>query len=135
MYRKSVSLLLILSVVALAGCKKDAQINAVLADFDSFTKELVKKVDSNPSAAGVDDAQKYLDSKKDELKGKWDSIKSARGFQVSKDTQQKMEESLKNNFMSVVGLQSKYIGKSMGDPAFKSKLDKLVKDYQALYQM
>jgi hypothetical protein len=135
MYRKSISLLLILSVLALAGCKKDAEINSVLADFDSFTKELVKKVSDNPSAAGVDDAQKFLDSKKDELKGKWDSIKGARGFQVSKETQQKMEESLKNNFMSVVGLQSKYIGKSMSDPAFKSKLDKLVKDYQALYQV
>ena len=135
MYRRSVSLFLILSVVALAGCKKDAEINAVLADFDSFTKELVKKVDGNPTAAGVDDAQKYLDSKKDELKGKWDSIKGARGFQVSKETQEKMEESLKKNFMSVVGLQTKYIGKSMSDPAFKSKLDKLVKDYQALYQV
>ena len=136
MYKKSVSLLLILSAVALlAGCKKDAEITAVLADFDSFTKELVKKVDANPTAAGVDDAQKYLDSKKEELRGKWDSIKGARGFQVSKETQQKMEQSLKNNFMSVVGLQSKYIGKSMSDPAFKSKLDKLVKDYQALYQV
>src|SRR5215210_4119612 len=126
MYRRSVSLLLILSVVALAGCKKDAEINAVLADFDSFTKELVKKVNDNPTAAGVDDAQKYLDSKKSELTGKWDSIKGARGFQVSSETQKKMEESLKNNFMAVVGLQTKYIGKSMSDPAFKSKLEKLV---------
>src|ERR1044072_4038275 len=114
MYKKSVSLLLILSVMALVGCKKDAEINAVLADFESFTKDLVKKVDANPTAAGVDDAQKFLDSKKAEMKEKWDSIKVARGFQVSKETQQKMEESLKNNFMSVMGLQSKYIGKTMG---------------------
>lgn len=135
MYKKSISLLLILSVMALVGCKKDAEINAVLADFESFTKDLVKKVDANPTAAGVDDAQKFLDSKKAEMKEKWDSIKGARGFQVSKETQQKMEESLKNNFMSVMGLQSKYIGKTMGDPAFKSKLDKLVKDYQALYEV
>jgi hypothetical protein len=135
MYRKSISLLLILVVMALSGCKKDAEINAVLADFDSFTKELVGKVDANPTAAGVDDAQKYLDSRRAEMKDKWDSIKGARGFQVSKETQEKMEESLKNNFMSVMGLQSKYIAKSMSDPDFKSKLEKLTKDYQALYEV
>ena len=135
MYRKLVALLLALAVTALAGCKKDDEINAVLADFDSFTKELVKKVDAQPTAAGVDDAQKFLDSKKADLTAKWDSIKSARGFQVSDDTKKKMEESLKNNFESVVGLQVKYMSKTMSDNAFKSKLDKLVKDYQALYQV
>jgi hypothetical protein len=135
MYRKSVSLLLILVVMALSGCNKDNEINAVLADFDSFTKELVSKVDANPTAAGVDEAQKYLESRRDEMKGKWDSIKGARGFQVSKETQQKMEESLKNNFMSVMGLQAKYASQTMSDPAFKSKLDKLSKDYQALYEV
>ena len=54
---------------------------------------------------------------------------------MSSETQKKMEESLKNNFMSVAGLQVKYMSKSMSDTAFKSKLDKLVKDYQALYQV
>ena len=134
MYRKFVALLLVLAVTALAGCKKDDEINAVLADFDSFTKELVKKVDAQPTSAGVDDAQQFLDSKKADLTAKWDSIKGARGFQVSDDTKKKMEESLKNNFMSVAGLQMKYMSKSMSDPAFKTKLEKLVKDYQALYQ-
>ena len=134
MYRKFASLSLVLAVLALTGCKKDAQINAVLADFDAFTKELVKKVEAQPNVAGVDDAQKFLDSKKSEMTAKWDSIKGARGFQVSEDTQKKMEESLKNNFMSVAGLQMKYMSKSMSDPAFKTKLEKLVKDYQALYQ-
>jgi hypothetical protein len=135
MYKKLSSLLLALSVIALAGCKKDAEINSVLADFDSFTQELVKKVDANPTAAGVDDAQKYLDSRKDELKGKWDSIKGVRGYQVSEDTKKNMEDSLKKNFESVVGLQAKYMGESLSDSAFKTKLDKLVQDYQALYQM
>jgi hypothetical protein len=135
MYKKLVAMLLVLAVTALAGCKKDDEINAVLADFDSFTKELVKKVDAQPTSAGVDDAQKFLDSKRADLTAKWDSIKSARGFQVSDDTKKKMEESLKNNFQSVVGLQVKYMSKTMSDNAFKSKLDKLVKDYQALYQV
>ena len=118
MYRKIASLSLMMAVLALTGCKKDAEINAVLADFDSFTKELVKKVEAQPTAAGVDDAQKFLDSKKADLTAKWDSIKGARGFQVSDDTKKKMEESLKNNFMSVAGLQMKYMCKSMSDPAF-----------------
>jgi outer membrane murein-binding lipoprotein Lpp len=135
MYKKFASLLIALALLALAGCKKDAQINAVLADFDSFTAELVKKVDAQPTAAGVDAAQKYLDSRKEELKGKWDSIKGARGFQVSDETKKKMADSIVKNYTTVSGLQIKYMGKSMNDPAFKSKLDKLVKDYQDLYEM
>jgi predicted transcriptional regulator len=135
MYRKFVSLLLVVAVVALAGCKKDAEINSVLADFESFTKEMVQKVEAQPTAAGVDSAQKLLDSKKADLTAKWDSIKGARGFQVSKETQDKMAASLKKNFESVAGLQIKYMSRSMSDAVFKSKLEKLVDDYKALYSM
>jgi hypothetical protein len=135
MYRKFASLLLALTVVALAGCKKDAEINAVLADYDSFTADLVKKVDAQPTVAGVDEAQKFLDSRKADLKAKWDSIKGARDFQVSGETKKKMNESITKNYTAVSGLQIKYMGKSMNDPAFKSKLDKLIKDYQDLYEM
>lgn len=127
------ALVLGLMLLAMVGCKKDAQINAVLADFDSFTEELVKKVDQQPTAAGVDEAQKFLDQKRGDLTAKWDSIKDARDFQVSEETKKKMAQSITKNYSAVSGLQIKYMTKSMSDTAFKTKLDKLVKDYQGLY--
>ncbi|MGB7924218.1 MAG: hypothetical protein WCF57_13330 [Pyrinomonadaceae bacterium] len=135
MYRKLVSVLLGLTMVGLAGCKRDAEINAVLADFDSFTKEMVQKVEAQPTSAGVDEAQKFLESKREDLTAKWNSIKGARSFQVSAETQQRMGESLEKNFKSVAALQMKHMSKSLSDTAFKSKLEKLLNDYKALYPM
>ncbi len=122
--------------ILLAGCKKDSEIEAVLADIDAFTKELVAKVESasNPSA-GVDDAQKLMDSRKGEIREKLNSIKSVRGFQVSEPTKKKMVESMTADAMKVGGLKAKYIRNSMNDPAFKRKLDKLVSDYQELFRI
>ena len=128
--------LMLAATLMLAGCNKDSQINGVLADFNSFTNELVKKVDSAESPSnGVEDAQKYLDEKKSELRSKWDSIKSVKNFQVSDETKKRMEEDLKKNLLSIYGLQNKYLDQSIKDAAFKAKLDKLVSDYKDLYEV
>src|SRR2546430_8873379 len=49
------------------------------SDLDSFTDELIKRVDaaSDPSA-GVDDAQKYFDSKKTAMSAKMDRSEERR---------------------------------------------------------
>jgi len=118
---------------ALAGCKKDAQIESVLADLHTFSQEIVKRVEGAPNpSAGVDDAQRYFDSRKAEMEGKLQSLKGIRGFQVSQETQKKMTEQLTEDVMNVSKLQIKYIGQSMRDPAFKTKLSKLITDYQNL---
>jgi hypothetical protein len=136
---KSIKLMLPLALAAtlmLTGCKKDAEIKVVLADFDSFTAELLKKVETAQTPAlGVDEAQKYLDERKSELRAKWDSIKSVKNFQVSDETKKSMQEDLKKNLLSVYGLQSKYIDQSIKDAAFKTKLDKLINDYKELYEV
>ena len=136
MYRKlsCLSLAVILCALALA-CKRDADVGAVVDDLNSFTQELVKRVESNPNpSAGVDDAQKYFDSRKDEIAGKLNSIKNVREAQVSEETKKKMLEGFTNNVMSVSKLQIKYMNQSMRDPALRGKLDKLTKDYTALLQ-
>ena len=131
----ALSLLLAASLL-LAGCKKDAEINSVLADFNTFTNELVNKVDSaSTPASGVDAAQKYLDEKKTELRAKWDSIKTVKNFQVSAETKKRMEDDLKKNLLSVYGLQNKYLDEAIKDPAFKAKMNKLVNDYKDLYEV
>ena len=89
------ALLICFACLPLAGCKKDAEAKTILTDFDSFTTEMVKRVDaaSNP-ADGVDDAQKYFDSRKTEMTGKMDTLKGLRGYQVGEETKKMMESSL-----------------------------------------
>ncbi|HLL72017.1 MAG TPA: hypothetical protein VK363_11320 [Pyrinomonadaceae bacterium] len=131
MSKRFACLLLLLVCLPLAACKKDAEINTTLSELDAFTTELVKKVESAPNpSAGVDDAQKFFDSRKADLTTKMQSLKGMRGYQVSEETRQKLTMSMLSSAQRVAGLQIKYIGVSMRDPAFKGKLDKLTKDFQ-----
>src|SRR6266404_1053157 len=136
MRTKVLALLICFASLPLAGCKKDADAKAILTDFDSFTNELVKRVDaaSNPAYC-VDDAQKYFDSKKAEMTGKMDTLKGLRAYQVGEETKKMMESSLVEDAKKVASLQVKYMGTSMRDAAFKAKLDKLMRDYQSLFKM
>ena len=136
MLKRFTMLVLLLACLPLCGCKKDAEINSIVTDLDSFTTELVKKVESAPNpSAGVDDAQKYFDSRKADLTAKMITLKGIRGYQVSEDTKNKMTKSLVDDAKRVAGLQMKYVGASMHDPAFKAKLEKLTKDYLDLFRL
>ena len=136
MIRRFTILLLLLACLPLIGCKKDAEINSIVSDLDTFTAELVKKVESAPNpSAGVDDAQKYFDSKKADLTAKMTTLKSIRGYQASEETKQKMTKSVFDDVTRVAGLQVKYMRTSIGDKAFKAKLDKLIKDYTDLFKL
>lgn len=118
---------------ALAGCKKDALVESTLADFNTFSQEIVRRVEGAPDpSAGVDDAQRYFDSRRAEIEGKLQSIKGIHNFQLSEETRRKMTEQMTDDLMSVSKLQIKYIGQSMRDPGFKARLDKLIGDYQGL---
>jgi hypothetical protein len=133
MFRKILSSALVLSFMSFTGCKKDAEIGSVLKELDSFTIELVQKIDSmQGSVQGIDAAQQFLDSKKNDLKKKMDVVREARGFQVSDATKKTMTDSFTKNITSVASLQIKYVGRSMKDPNYKSKIEKLVKDYRDL---
>src|SRR4051812_25334731 len=110
MYRKSICLLLVVACLVIVGCgKKDAQINSFVTEINTFTDELVKKVESSPNASdGVDEAQKYMDSRKADLKSKFDSVKNIGENQVSEDTKKKMQDSFYQDGVKVGQLQAKY---------------------------
>lgn len=136
MPRKPASLLIALALgAALAGCKKDTQVESVLAELNTFTREIVRRVEGAPNpSAGVDDAQKFFDSRRADMRAKLETLKDVRNFQVSEETRRKMMEQMTDDVMSVSKLQIKYIGDSMKDPALRAKLEKLVNDYQGLLQ-
>ncbi|MGH9901607.1 MAG: hypothetical protein ACRD68_07315 [Pyrinomonadaceae bacterium] len=121
-----------------AACKKDAQVDSILAELDSFTQELLKKIESNPDpSAGVDEARKYFDSERAEIAAKLAVLKEVRGDQVanSDEVKRKMLDSLYTDLMSMEGLRTRYMSNSMRDPAFKEKLEKLVSDYKQLFDV
>jgi hypothetical protein len=136
MRTKPLALIVAFACLLVAGCKKDAEVKTVLTDFDSFTNELVKRVESaSDPAAGVDDAQKYFGSKKAEMTTKMDMLKGIRGYQVGDETRKMMESNLVDDARKIANLQMKYMGTSMRDQTFKAKLDKLTRDYQSLFKM
>jgi outer membrane lipoprotein-sorting protein len=128
MLKKITACLCLVAGLMLMGCKKDDQMREALKDLDTFTTELVQKVETG----GVDEGQKFMDSKKADIKAKLDSIKDIREFQVSEETKKFMTDTLIKDLTAVMSLQTKYVSKSVADPAFKSKLEKLVADYRAL---
>ena len=128
--------LVALFCLTFTGCSsKDAEINSFLTEWDAVTNEIVRKIDANPSSAGVDDAQKTWDEKKAGLKAKWDNVKDARGFQVSQDTQKKMEESAQKNVTALTGVMSKNAVKLAMDKGAADKFRKLMEDYGNTFRM
>lgn len=128
----ALSALLLISLTV-AGCRKDAEVNATVSAVDALTTELARRIEAaaNPSD-GVDDAQQYLDSRKTEIAGRMGALKSLRDDQVSDQTKRKLAARLAEDAAKVGDLQVKYISQSVSNLAFKAKLDKLVSDYQTL---
>lgn len=130
------SLFIIVALCAmLTGCSKDAEVNAFITEFEATTKEMISKIDSNPTAAGVADAQKAFDGRKAGLKAKWDGIKDAVGFQVSADTKKKLEDSVTKNMKDLVDVATKNAMKLAQDGDAATKFQALMKDYQTVFEM
>ena len=119
--------------LGLTACSKDAEVNAFITEFDSTTKELISKIDANPTAAGIDDAQKAFDGKKAGLKVKWDAIKDAVGFQVSADTKKKLEDTVKKNMDDLQKVSSKHEETIASDPQTTQKFTKLITDFTSMF--
>lgn len=146
----AVTALLLLAVslcaLALSGCagagKNQAaggvneEVEATLKDLHAFTGEIIKKVESAADpAAGVDDAQQYLDARRSDIGAKIDALKKIDDARLSETTRGRKMESLTEDLVSVNGLQIKFMSNAMEDAAFKSKLDKLLGDYRALVDL
>ena len=131
MYKRLLTVLLVVvASLSFAACNKDSEINSVMADIHTATDEMVNRIEASLTVAGVDDAQKYWDSKKADLKKKWNGIKDARGFQVGEDTKKKMTESYTKDYTAIKMLEIKHMDVSTRDASFKSKLESLVKEWE-----
>jgi hypothetical protein len=111
----------------LTACSKDAEVNAFITENRAVIEDIVKKVDANPTAAGVDEAQKSLDAKKAGLKAKWDAIKNAPGFQLGADVRKKLSEDVPADMKKLTDAQMKH-AVNLGSEG-NAKFSRLVQDY------
>ncbi len=119
--------------VVLIGCSKDAQINAFIAELDSTGKEMVAKIDADPSAAGIGQAQALFESKKPSLKSKWEPIKGIYDFQVSFEIKQKLQESVRSNRDTLNAAYDKGVAKTGPDLDARTKFDELMTSYEEFF--
>lgn len=128
---KTITLFLMLAFcLTFAACgNKDAEVNAFISENSAVVKDIADKIEANPSAAGVDEAQKAFDAKKSDLKSKWDAMKEARGAQVSADVQKKLTDSMTSDMKLLTDASTKNAVKMASDPAAIDKFQKLMTDY------
>lgn len=117
-----------------AGCSKDADVAAFISELDAATKEIVTTVDSDPTSAGVDRAQRSFDARKPALTAKWNAIKDAVGIQVSGDTKKKLEDSVKNNMKALTDVSLRNMLKMTTDKEAGQKFQRLLTDYGKTFQ-
>ena len=133
--KKVTLFLLAIFCLSFTACNKDADIDAFLTEFESTTAEVAKKIDENPSSAGVDEAQKAFTTKKPALQQKFDAVKNARGFQVSEGKQKEMVDRITKSMMSLSTVAQKHAVKMAMDKEAMPKLQNLMKDYTETFKM
>ncbi len=133
--KKTTLFLLAAFCLTLVGCSKDTEVEAFVTEWDATTAEIVKKIDENPSAEGIDEAQKIFDARKTGLKAKWDAVKTVRGMQISEATQKKLNESTEKNSKAIVDVSTKNAMTLGSDPEAVNKFKKLMDDYAETFKM
>ena len=134
MFRKIVPVFLFALLLGLAGCKKDAEIDAFIKDFDQLTNDVVQKVQSSPNAAGLAEAQKIVDAKKADMKTRLDALKQLRGYQVSDTSVKKLTDSVTANAQKITGLATVITPQAIKDPSLVTKYTALTKSYTDMLQ-
>lgn len=127
--------ILFLMVLALAGCgsNKDAEVDTFVADMDKLAGQIVTKVNANPTASGIDEAQKILDKQKSDLKARYDKLKELRGYELSEAVMKKFTDSIAKNIETIGGLQIQHAEQTVGDEAFGKKMNKLYTDFNSIF--
>lgn len=128
--KKNALILMVVFCLGLTGCNKDSEIDAFISENNAVIKDMVAKVDADPSEKGVDEAQKSFDAKKDGLKQKFEAIKNVRGAQVSSEMMKKLTDSMTADMKMLTDVQTKHMQKLATSGQAMNKFVKLVQSYQ-----
>jgi ribosomal protein S20 len=134
MKKLSLILLALICFGLFGGCQqnvsRDAEVSEFLSEWETVTREMSAKLETGD----VDAAQQVFDAKKAALKKKWEVVKTARGNQVSKEMQKKMDEDARKNITTLNGALLSGSQKKPDRPAVE-KMQALYKEYQGLFKM
>ncbi len=133
--KKLTIILVAVFAFGLTACNKDADVDAFLTEFETTTSEMAKKIDENPTAAGVDEAQKTFTAKKPALQEKFGAFKNAKGFQVSEAKQKEMVERVTKSAMKLSEVSQKHAMKLAMDKDAMTKFQNLLKEYGETFKM
>jgi hypothetical protein len=125
--------ILVVALLMLGGCKEDDLVKSTCDEIDSLATELVDTVKKGEDPkAGVDAAQKILDTKKSDLRPKLQELGELRGFQVSEESTIRMTSTRMDAVGKVDGLKIDYLRETMSDKDLDTKLEKLTNDFSTL---
>jgi len=107
--------------------------DALIPQLNSFTEELLGKVDGAPETkAGVAEAQALLDARKGELAGRIAAYRRAASGDAG--AKGRWLEAEVDNTDRVHRLRLKYADAAARDPELMARLERLVGDYDALFR-
>ncbi|MBX7079063.1 MAG: hypothetical protein K1X88_07750 [Nannocystaceae bacterium] len=130
MPRNRILVLALAPFIALTACKKDAAVQETIDLLDKHGKEITSKVTSaSDKKAGVADAQKYIDSNKDDIAKRIKEMGELKGFQVSEEMQSKMASSLVDAAFMCSKIQVDLMAATMEDKDLDDALNKLCKTW------
>jgi len=127
--------LLLTIVLALGACKKDDMATGTMDELTTLTDEIVTTVTgAADKKAGVAEAQKLLDAKKDELAPKMAEIMELRGFQLSDEAQAAVAKGMIDNAAKMDKLEIDMLTETMRDEELKAAVETLSTDHENLIQ-
>jgi multidrug efflux pump subunit AcrA (membrane-fusion protein) len=129
--KKLTSLLVSACCLVLAGCAgRDAEVKAFLDERAAVFGQMMEKIDANPTEAGVEEARKLFEAKKDDLRAKRDALKNGK---ISFDlTQKLLAADVSEHKIFDALYRDKIVG--LYKPPVESKYYKLFDDYRAAAQ-
>ena len=128
---KNISLFLILAFcLTVIGCGIHGpveEVKAFITEKDDVTLQMSKKIEASPNEAGVDEARKVFEARKESLKAKKDAIyKKSEGFNA--DWKTMLMDSVVNDNKYFNAMRTKVVTNDAADKKFLA----LEKDFQAV---
>ncbi|HZI18597.1 MAG TPA: hypothetical protein VEY09_08370 [Pyrinomonadaceae bacterium] len=107
----------------------------VLAEVNSFTAELMRKVETarDPSA-GLEEAQQLLDARRDALAARISALKRSPSLRADDEARGRLLESEVENVRNVSTLRTKYMSEAMRDGQLRERIDRFVNSYASLWR-
>jgi hypothetical protein len=128
--------LLLAIVLALGACKKDDYANEAMEELSALTDDIVKKVkDAEDKKAGVAEAQKALDAKKEALTAKMNEISRLTNLELGTQAQGNIARVLVDVIAEMAQMENDLLIATMRDKELETAVEKLTADHDAIIEV